>query len=127
MDDRDPIDIARLRVELKDVAPIGRAQPTRPRKWRRRFVRVPWSWVERLQLATRVSTYRLGLLLLYEAWRTGGHPIALSNVFSQAEGLSRRSKWNALVELERLGLLRVERRPGRSPRLTLIHFDQDQT
>jgi hypothetical protein len=83
----------------------------KPKKWRRQYVRVPWAWVERLQAARRVSTYRLALVLVYESWRSGGRPIVLSNMLSKAEGLSRRSKWNALAELEALGLVRVKRRP----------------
>jgi hypothetical protein len=96
----------------------------KPKKWRRQYVRFPWAWVERLQAAKRVSSYRLALLLVYEHWRTGGRAIVLSNVLSKAEGLSRRSKWNALAELEAVGLVRVERRPRRSPRLVLQHLDQ---
>jgi hypothetical protein len=81
---------------------------------------VPWLWVEQLQQARRVSTYRLAMLLLYEHWRTGGHSIALSNIGAWREGLTPRSKWNALVELERLRLIRVERRGGRAPRVKVL-------
>jgi hypothetical protein len=45
---------------------------------------VPWSWVERLQKAKRVSSSRLALVLVYEHWRTGGRPLVLSNVALQA-------------------------------------------
>jgi hypothetical protein len=92
----------------------------RSKKWRRQFVRVPWLWVEQLQQARRVSTYRLAMMLLYEHWRTGGHPIALSNIGAWKEGLTRRSKWNALVELERLKLIRIERRARRAPRVKVL-------
>src|SRR5262245_49323926 len=107
-------DIAELRVELPGIG-------AKPKKWRRQFVRVPWGWIVRLRPARRACTFKLALVLLYEAWRAGGQPIVLSNVLSQAEGLSRRSKWNALAELEGLGLIQVERRPRRSPRLILLN------
>jgi hypothetical protein len=97
------------------------------KEWRRHFVQFPWTWVERLQAARRVSTYRLALLLVYENWRSGGGPIVLSNALSMAEGVSRRTKWNALAELERLGLVRVERRPRKSPRLSLQHLPRGKT
>jgi hypothetical protein len=75
--------------------------------------------VERLQAAKRISTYRLALVLLYEHWRNGGRALVLSNVMLRDEGIAIRSKTNALAELEALGLVKVERRFGRSPRVVL--------
>jgi hypothetical protein len=98
---------------------------TATRKWRRQFVRVPWSWIERLQKAKRVSSYRLAMVLIYEHWRTGGRPVVLSNVTMQQEGLSRRSKSNALVELETLGLIQVKRRRRRAPRVVPLQLDRE--
>jgi hypothetical protein len=115
-------DLARLLLDPAD--PRLRKVGKRPKKWRRRYVQFPWAWIERLQAVKRVSTYRLALALVYEHWRAGGRPIVLSNILSQQEGLSRRSKWNALAELEALGLVQVERRQRRSPRLVLRHLDQ---
>jgi hypothetical protein len=112
--DQDSHDPSRLRVEIKPAGTF-----VKPRKWRRHYVRVPWAWVERLRATKRVSTYQLALVLLYEHWRTGGKEIVLSNVAMQAEGLTRRSKWNALVELAELGLVTFERKPRRSPRVVL--------
>lgn len=117
-------DLARLRVDLADprFRRVGK-----PKKWRREYVQFPWTWIEGLQAAKRVSTYRLALLLVYEHWRMGGRPIVLSNALVIAEGVSRRTKWNALVELEGLGLVRVERRSRKSPRLILCHLPRDKT
>ena len=92
----------------------------RTRNWRRDFVRVPWSWIDRLTAASRGSTYRLALLLLYEHWRGGAQPIKVSNVKVAGDGLSRGSKARALRELERLGLVRVERRSRKSPWVTVL-------
>ena len=117
-------DLARLRVDLADPRFRGVGKP---KKWRREYVQFPWTWIERLQAAKRVSTYRLALLLVYEHWRTGGRPIVLSNALVVTEGVSRRTKWNALVELEGLGLVRVERRSRKSPRLILCHLPRDKT
>jgi DNA-binding transcriptional regulator YhcF (GntR family) len=50
----------------------------------------------------------------------------LTNALAMAEGVSRRTKWNALIELERLGLVRVERRSRKSPRLHLLHLPRHQ-
>jgi hypothetical protein len=123
--DRDPLDIDALRVDPAD--PRFQRKSGKVPKWRKGYVQFPWAWIDRLQSAKRVSTYRLALLAVYESWRTGSRTIVLSNVISRAEGLSRRSKWNALAELEELGMIRVERHSGRAPRVTLLHLDRGQT
>lgn len=115
MDDQDPFDPASLRVR-----PAQQTR-TKPKRWRRHYVQVPWPWVERLKAAKRISTYRLALSLVYASWRNGGRPIVLSNVMAEEEGLSRRSKWRALAELEYLGLVEVRRRPRQAPRLVMRH------
>jgi hypothetical protein len=81
---------------------------------------VPLIWMEQLASVTHVSMYRLALHLLYQHWKTGDGPIKLSNVSLAKVGVSRREKWRALAELESLGLIRVERRPRRSPLVTVL-------
>jgi hypothetical protein len=117
MEDPNPFELATLRVDLERVH-----QPAKPKKWQRHYVNVPWQWVERLRGAKRISTYRLALVLLYEHWRTGARPTALSNVFALAEGLPARSKWRALAELESLGLIHVKRQRRHAPRVVLRHL-----
>jgi hypothetical protein len=113
-----PLDLSRLQIGAEQFQP--QAKPRRKlKKWQRRYVQVPWSWVERLQSAKRVSTYRLALLLLYEAWKNGDKPLALSNVLAAEVGLSRQAKWLGLRELEKVGLVRIERHKGRAPRLII--------
>jgi hypothetical protein len=116
MERDDPFDLDRLRVDPAQF-PSKLGKPAK--QWRRQYVQFPWAWIDRLQAAKRVSTWRLAVWIVYEHWRSGGQPIVLSNVLSKAEGLSRRSKWRALAELENLGLVKVKRHHGRAPRLTL--------
>ena len=102
--------------------PIPERRATVPRKIRRRgehFVRVPWAWVERLNGA-RGSTYRLALILLYLHWKGNGEPIKLANGMLRIDGISRYSKWRALNELERRGMIVVERRRRRSPLIQVL-------
>ena len=112
----EPFDLNALRVNIDQARQLKSAKP---KKWRRHYVRVPWTWVERLKSTRRIAAYRLAHLLLYERWRTGGQPIAMSNVLLRGEGISPRSKSNALVELQKLGLIKVERRFGKAPRVVL--------
>jgi hypothetical protein len=120
MEDPNPFDLVTLRVDPGRVR-----QPARPKKWRRQFVRVPWEWAAHMRNVRSGSVYRLALLLLYESWRLGGRPITLSNVSALAEGLSRRSKWRAMSELERLGLIKIERRRRHAPRVVLRYLNRE--
>ena len=114
--DHDPYDFRKVRVDVEAAA----GKPVRRKTWRRHYVQIPWTWVERLQSAKRVSTYKLAHLLLYENWRNGGRPLVLSNVLAAEAGLCRQAKWRGLRELEGLGLVRLERRKGRAPQIIII-------
>ena len=93
----------------------------RSRKIRRRhFIKVPCAWVERLQAARYVVTYRLALHLLYESWRRSSRTLSLSNRALGREGVTLRGKkWRALRELEQFHLVTIERRPRRAPLVTI--------
>ena len=117
---KDSFDVNALRIDAADSAFVSKTAGTRKAKWQRKFVRVPWAWVDRLKTTNRGSTYRLALLLIYEHWRTGGRPIRLSNAMLAGDGVTRKSKWRALRELEQLELVKIERQPRKSPVVTLI-------
>jgi hypothetical protein len=91
--------------------------PANPKRIKRsQFVQVPLIWVERLQAARCIGSYRLALHLLFQHWKSGGKPIKLSNVALAEFGVrDRETKWRILLELERLGLVSVERHPKRAP------------
>jgi hypothetical protein len=101
-----------IEVEVHDPPAGSVLKP----KWQKRYVQVPWRWVEKLRSAKQPSTINLAIALLYEHWIRGGRVIALSN--KKAGWMSSRSKWRALAELEALDLIAVERKRGRSPRIT---------
>jgi hypothetical protein len=97
----------------------ARQVPTRLKH--RKFIKVPLIWKECLSEAAYIGTYRVALHLLYRHWKEGGRPILLSNVALATEGVSRWGKWRALRELELLGLVKIERRPRKSPVITVIN------
>jgi hypothetical protein len=94
--------------------------PRKIQKRREHFVRVPWPWIEQLAKARHIATYRVALHVLYRHWKGGGKPFALSNTAMGDQGVSRWRKWEALGELEQLGLITVERRNRQSPRIAVI-------
>jgi hypothetical protein len=77
--------------------------------------------VRRLAGARHIATYRVALHLLYRTWKEGNQSVTLPNRALVADGVSRWRKWDALRELERLGLIAVERRPRKAPRITICH------
>jgi hypothetical protein len=117
----DPFDLDALRLspELQLQARTG-AGFSQSRKRKREFIKFPCAWADALKTTNRSQTYRLALFLVYEHWRIGGQDVVLSNVALRRAGISPRSKTNALRELERLGLIKVQRRHRCAPRVTLL-------
>jgi len=65
--------------------------------------------------------------LLYLHWKGNGKPITVSSKVARAVKICARSKWEALAELERLGLIELDRRPRKAPRVVLLHTQTKQT
>jgi hypothetical protein len=95
------------------------AVPAKLQRRKRHFISVPMTWFERLAGASG-QTYRIALSLLYLSWRARGEPIQLTNGPLRVDGVSRYSKWRALDELERRGLIAIERRRRRAPVIRLL-------
>lgn len=92
--------------------------PGRIAKRREHFIQIPFGWLERLS-ETSGKVCVLALHLRYLHWRNGGRPFTLPNGMLRIDGISRFSKWRGLAELERRRLISVERRPGKSPVITV--------
>jgi hypothetical protein len=94
---------------------------TRKRRRRDPFVMVPLAWVERLSMAKHRASWSVASELLRRDWKCNGTPIPLPNgQLEEKFRISRQRKWEALRELERLGLVRVERRSRKSPLATVL-------
>ena len=104
---QDPADIFDDLDKLKadSMTPAQQASPSKG--WRRYSTEVPREWELRLQRATRISSYRLALELLYQKWRAEqgkygrkGEPVIVSSEVVKIAGLSTRSMDNALSDGE---------------------------
>ena len=113
----DPLDVDNLRFQPGDAR--WAAVPKKIRQRRQQFVLVPWTWIERLAQSQSANTYRVALTLLFLHWKGNGDPIKLANGMLAIDGVSRSSKWRALSELERFGLITISRRHKKSPIITL--------
>jgi hypothetical protein len=112
----DPFNLDNLAVpdEVQALAQV----PAKIRKRREKFIMFPMTWYEALNGAPG-ATYRVALYLLYLHWKDGGRPIKLPNGMLKIDGVNRQAKWRALGDLERRGLITIERHPGRSPLIRL--------
>jgi hypothetical protein len=108
-----------LRFDPAKLKPQPKSAPAK-KAWRRQFIKFPWTWANRLQGVRYTCTYRVALFVLYEYWRNGHKPIALSNVALAKEGVAPGTKWRGLRELERAGLVQIERRGRKCPFVTPI-------
>lgn len=115
MSDDDLYNPKRLRVD-----PVAFSTPrvsAKIRKRREQFVVLPMWWYEKLAnpLPACRCTCLVAWYLLHLNWKSRGKPFKLANGMLDYDGISRHSKGRALKDLERRGLITVERRQRRSP------------
>ena len=117
MKNDDPFDdIETLRLSPDQLHSIT---PKKILKRREHFIRVPFSWLERLNGASG-KDYSLALHLLYRHWKAKGRPFTLANGMLEIDGISRATKWRGLAKLERRGLVTIEHRNHKSPVITVV-------
>lgn len=80
---------------------------------------LPFAWLERLAGAGG-QVYAVALHLLYRDWKSNGMPIKLANGMLKIDGIGRTTKHRALADLERRGLIAVDRRRRKSPTIRLL-------
>jgi hypothetical protein len=116
----DPFDVENLRLDLATLP--ASSVPIKIQKRRQQFIRLPLWWLEKLgeaPLATG-STHQVAGHLIYLDWKNHGKPFKLPNGMLKYDGICRQSKWRALNDLERRGLITLERRQRKSPIIRLI-------
>jgi hypothetical protein len=92
-----------LRLSTTEAVRERRLPSRKIQKRQRHFVRVPWTWIERLGGADG-QTYRVALYLLYLHWKGNGAPVKLASGMLNMDGVPRETKRRALLDLERRGL-----------------------
>jgi hypothetical protein len=107
-----------MEIETVDFVPKKR----QPRSSGEYFVMMPLVWIERLQAAKHINSYRIAMYLRRQHFKSRGHPIKLSNEALVKMGISRDQKRLALLELEHLlaGLIEINRSGQRSPEVKIL-------
>jgi hypothetical protein len=110
--DDEPWHVKRRR-ELEAAAPVERKK-VEP------FVKVPLWWIVQATKATNTGKALVCVELLYAAWRAKRRTFPLPNGRLAKLGVSRYAKQRALRDLERAGLITVERPLRKTPIVTLV-------
>jgi hypothetical protein len=111
----DNLDALRLPDHMVKEA---RVEPRKVRKRRETFVQTPWKSIEKMHGVNH--TWWVLMYLQHLDWKQNGGPIKLANGMLGLDGISREAKRRALQELERRGLITVERHPRKSPIVWMI-------
>ena len=104
-------------VEVVETV-TARTHARRRRKRSDAFIVLPLAEAAAEFTAIKCPTTLVWIALRYERWRQKGNTIRLPTALLRLWGLSRFAWARALIHLERVGLLRVDRRQGRAPRVT---------
>jgi hypothetical protein len=103
----------RRRRELEAAAPVKRRK-IEP------FVKVPLWWIAQATKATNTGRALVCIELLHAAWKAKRSTFPLPNGRLARLGIKRETKRRALHDLERAGLITVDRPPRKTPIITLV-------
>jgi hypothetical protein len=100
--------------------------PTKIKKRLKAFGRVPMTWHEALKAGQPATglTVLIAIYLCYLDFEEHGKPFTLANGMLEYDGISRQTKWRALRELERRGLITIECRRSKSPVIHMLQMNR---
>jgi hypothetical protein len=103
-------------IEVEEVDVPGVPAKARRRRQEEPFAMVPLRCAQEMAKASKSPATIICIRLLYLSWKTKSRTVALSN----PDGHHRNSRGRVLRNLEAAGLVRVDRRRGQSPRVTIL-------
>ena len=122
--------LERFRSQRQSIEPepSEEQQPVKPERAQQSekcYATLGCTWIEALKGATHRETFKIAICLMQGYFFTGCTDITLTNVILREWRIRRDSKVTALVELERLGLVLVERHGDRrAPVVHLLHTEE---
>jgi hypothetical protein len=121
----------RTRWESKTPERAPRSTRTCGPLFKGRFVQgpIPLDWLQRAARLPGRSPLAVALAIFYKfgLQKRAPDPIVVTNVLAEEFGVDRKGKYSALKALEEAGLIRVERRLGKSPRVSLLGVEMEAT
>src|SRR5262249_34145873 len=118
----DPFDVTRWEVTDEPPTASPRLRRLRlPRRRPGRFLKgpIPWDWLSRA-MALRGRALQVALRLWFQSGVSRSRTVLFCQERAAADGIPTTTARRAVRELERAGLVRVVRRPGRGLDVTLL-------
>jgi hypothetical protein len=84
------------------------------------FIRITVSQAQRLQMLKPPPYITILQVILFESFRHHGHPFLLPADALVGSGFSRWAQWRAIVQLEKVGLISVDRSNLKQPKVTVL-------
>jgi hypothetical protein len=103
-------------IEVEEVDVPGVPAKARRRRQEEPFAMVPLRFAQEMAKASKSPATIICIRLFYLSWKAKSPTVALSN----RDGIYRNSKARVLRDLEAAGLVRVKRRSGQSPQVTIL-------
>jgi hypothetical protein len=107
-------------ASLAGALPATTAVGSARRQRREPFAAIPLAWAARATTATNCPKAMVWVWLIHRAWKMRSGTVAVPNGALAEYGVTRKVKNNALRQLERAGLIAVERRPRKTPVVTML-------
>ena len=95
----------------------GGGKMPRSKEW---FIRITVSQAQRLQVLKPPPYITIFQVILFESFRHHGHPFLLPADAFVEGGFSRWTQWRAIVQLEKVGLISVDRSNRRQPKIAVL-------
>ena len=91
----------------------------KPKRRKREFIQITREQSERLDKASHWAAEIVFRHLMFLNWKSPGRTIRLANEALVRKGINRQSKSHALLELRKLGLIKLKIRPRKSPEIVI--------
>ena len=103
---------------LKNLRPVEK--PIVRKRQKREFVQITRGQSNRLDKVRPSPPEKVFRHLMFLNWKSPGRIIRLANDALSKKGVSRYAKRRALLELKKLGLIKLKKRPPKSPEIVVL-------
>ena len=113
-------ELQRLRdSKAEQYANVGKPTSKKP-KSKEAFAKITASQFEKLMRIESSASVKIFIVLAYQSFKHWDKPFQLSTDNLAKNGFSRTTQWRALTQLEKVGLISVERRHRGPPIITVL-------
>jgi hypothetical protein len=109
----------KLRPEQLKASRSVETGAAKPKRRKREFIQITREQSNRLDNTKNSATEIVFRHLMFLNWKSPGRVIRLPNAALELKGVYRQAKTRALIELKKLGLIRLKMRSRKSPEIVI--------